>query len=62
MLRFLYVVLFEQSFDSSTDWGERASVERPSAAGYLQRFRRPRRQTAERSNKRWVLFIVFNVW
>jgi hypothetical protein len=36
MLRFLYVVLFEQSFDSSMDWGERASLERPFAAGHLQ--------------------------
>jgi hypothetical protein len=48
MLRFLYVVLFEQSFDSSTDWGERASVERPFAAGHLQRYRRSRRRNAER--------------
>ena len=39
MLRSLYVVLFEQSFDSSTDWGETASVERPLAAGHLKRYR-----------------------
>jgi hypothetical protein len=36
MLQFLYVVLFERSFDSSTGWGERASGKRPFAAGHLQ--------------------------
>jgi hypothetical protein len=36
MLRFLYVVLSRRSFDSSTDQGETASVERPFAAGRLQ--------------------------
>ena len=36
MLRFLYVAISKQSFDSSTDQGERASVERPFAAGRLQ--------------------------
>jgi hypothetical protein len=35
MLMFLYVVLFEQSFDLSTDWGERASLERLFEAGHL---------------------------
>ena len=36
MLRFLYVVISKQSFDSSTDQGETTSVERPFAAGRLQ--------------------------
>ena len=36
MLRFLYVVPSKQSFDSSTDQGETANVERPFAAGRLQ--------------------------
>ena len=36
MLRFLYVVLSKRRFDSSTDQGETASVERPFAAGRLQ--------------------------
>jgi hypothetical protein len=35
MLQFLYVVLPKQSFGSSTGQGERASVERPFAAGRL---------------------------
>ena len=35
MLQFLYVVLSQQNFDSSTGQGERASVERPFAAGHL---------------------------
>jgi hypothetical protein len=38
MLMFLYDVLFERSFDSSTDWGEKASVGHPFAAGHLQRY------------------------
>ena len=36
MLRFLYVVLSKRSYDSSTDQGEKANVERPFAAGHLQ--------------------------
>jgi hypothetical protein len=48
MLRFLYVVLFERSFDLSTDWGERASLERPPATGHLQRYRQARQRNAER--------------
>ena len=36
MLRFLYVVNSKQSYDSSTDQGGTASVERPFAAGHLQ--------------------------
>ena len=36
MLRFLYVAISKRSFDSSTDQGETASVERPFAAGRLQ--------------------------
>jgi hypothetical protein len=36
MLRFLYVELSKRSYDSSTDQGETASVERPFAAGHLQ--------------------------
>jgi hypothetical protein len=36
MLRFLYVVISKRSYDSSTDQGETASVERPFAAGHLQ--------------------------
>jgi hypothetical protein len=47
MPRFLYVVIFEQSFDSSTDWGERASLERPLAAGHLQKYHQSRRRNAE---------------
>jgi hypothetical protein len=35
MQQFLYVVLPKQSFGSSTGQGERASVERPFAAGHL---------------------------
>jgi hypothetical protein len=35
MLQFLYVVLPKQSFGSSTDQGETASVARPFAAGHL---------------------------
>jgi hypothetical protein len=36
MLQFLYVVLSEQGFDSSTGQGERASVEPPIAIVHLQ--------------------------
>jgi hypothetical protein len=36
MLRFLYVVISKRSYDSSTDQGETASVERRFAAGHLQ--------------------------
>jgi len=36
MLRFLYVVLSEQSFDSSTGQGEKASVEHPIAFDHLK--------------------------
>jgi hypothetical protein len=36
MLRSQAVVLSEQSCDSSTGQGERASVERPVGAGHLQ--------------------------
>jgi hypothetical protein len=36
MLQFHCVVLSERSCDSSTGQGERASVERPIAAGHLQ--------------------------
>ena len=36
MLRFLYVVLSERSFDSSTGQGERANVEPPIAVVHLQ--------------------------
>ena len=36
MLPFLYVVISKRNFDSSTDQGETASVERPFSAGRLQ--------------------------
>jgi len=36
MLQFLYVVLSERSFDSSTGQGERASVEPPIGVVHLQ--------------------------
>ena len=36
MLPSLHVVLSEQSYDSSTGREERASVERPVAAGHLR--------------------------
>jgi hypothetical protein len=62
MLRFLHDVIFERCFDLSMDWGERASLERPLEAGRLQRYRRSRRQCGKGNNKRWVSFILFNVW
>ena len=60
MLRFLYVVLFEQSFDLSTDWGARASVEPPYVTGHLQRYRRSRRRDAEveTTNVEFCLFCL----
>jgi hypothetical protein len=51
MLRFHCVVLSEQSCDSSTGQGEKASAERPVAAGHLQdtisplRFNKEKQQT-----------------
>ena len=36
MLQFLYVLSSKRSYDSSTDQGEIANVERHSAAGHLQ--------------------------
>ncbi len=62
MLRFLYVVLFEQSFDWSTGWAERASGERPFAADRLQDTVCHDDKKQREDNKRWVLFILFNVW
>jgi hypothetical protein len=62
MQRSLYVVLFERSFDSSMDWGERASVERPFAADHLQRYRRSRRRNTERETiyvGSCVLYLMF---
>jgi hypothetical protein len=62
MLQFLYVVPFERSFDSSTDWGERASVERPFAAGHLPGYRRSRRLDAERETTNvgsCLLYLMF---
>jgi hypothetical protein len=60
MLRSHYVVLSEQSCDSSTGQGERANVERPVAAGHL-------RDTVGLSNERWektvtnVSFCLFRL-
>jgi hypothetical protein len=48
MLRFLYVVTWKQSFDSSMDLGERANVGRPDAAGHLTRHRRSRERNTEK--------------
>jgi hypothetical protein len=61
MLRFPYVVLSKQSYDSSTDQGGTASVEYLFAAGHLQ-------NTVGLGNKRWgknkrfILLISFEAW
>ncbi len=62
MLQFLYVVLFEQSFDLSTDQEERASVEPPIAVDHLQDIVGPGNEFQRVNNKRFILFISFNVW
>ena len=60
MLRFLYVVLSERSFDSSTGQGERASVEPPIAVVHLQHIVGPSNKMLKGNNERFVLFISFN--
>ena len=62
MLQFRCVVLSEQSCDSSTGQGERASVERPVAAGHLQNTVSLSNERLEKYNKRFILFISFNTW
>ena len=58
MLMFLYDVLFERSFDLSTDWGEKASVERLFAAGHLKKYLWSRQLKAEKEITN-VGFCVF---
>jgi hypothetical protein len=60
MQRFLYAVLSERSFDSSTDQGERASVEPPIAVVHLQDIVGLGNETLKGNNERFVLFISFN--
>jgi hypothetical protein len=60
MLRFLYVVLSERSFDSSTGQGERASVEPPIAVVHLQDLVGLGKEMLRGNNERFVLFISFN--
>jgi hypothetical protein len=60
MLRFFHVVNSKRSFDSSTDQGETANVERPFVAGHLQ-------NTVGLSNERWgernnKRFSLFEAW
>ncbi len=62
MLRFLYVVPSEQSSDLSTGQGERASVEPPIAVVHLQDVVGPDSELQRVNNKRFILFISFNVW
>ena len=58
--RFLYVVLSKRNFDSSTDQGETASVERPFAAGRLQNtIGLGNEREEKRKNER---FISFDTW
>jgi hypothetical protein len=60
MPRFLYVVLSERSFDSSTGQGERASVELPTAVVHLKDLVRLGNEMLRGNNERFVLFISFN--
>jgi hypothetical protein len=62
MLQFPYVVLSERSFDSSTGQGEKASVELPIAVVHLQDNVDLDNRTYWENDKRFVLFISFNVW
>jgi hypothetical protein len=59
MLRFLYVVLSKRSYDSSTDQGETASVERPFGVGHLQNntVGLGNERAGKRNNKRFILLI-----
>ena len=61
-LQFPYVVLSEQSFDSSTGQEEKASVERRVVAGHLQDTIGIINERVEKNNKRFILFISFNTW
>ena len=60
MLRFLYVVLSERSFDSSTGQGERASFGPPIAIVHLQDIVGLGNKVLRGNNERFVLFISFN--
>jgi hypothetical protein len=59
MMRFLYVVLSERSFDSTTGQGERASVEPPIAVVHLQDIIALGNEMLKGNNERFVLFISF---
>ena len=59
-LRFHCAVLSEQSCDSLTGQGERASIERRIAAGRLQDIVRSQQQRVKNNNKRFILFISFD--
>ncbi len=54
MLQFLHVVISKQSYDSSTDQGETASVERPSAVGHLQNTFGLGNENGGRNNERFI--------
>jgi hypothetical protein len=60
MLRFLYVVLSERSFDSSTGQGEKASVGPPIAVVHLQDIIGLGNEMLRGNNERSVLFLSFN--
>jgi hypothetical protein len=60
MLRFLYVVLSERSFDLSTGQGARASFEPPIAGVHLQDLVRLSNEMLSGNSERFVLFISFN--
>jgi len=60
ILRFLYVVLSELSFDSLTGQAERASVEPPIAVVHLQDIVGLGNEMSRGNNERFVLFISFN--
>jgi hypothetical protein len=61
-MQFLCVVLSEQSFDLSMGQAERASVGPPIAAVRLQDNINFGNQLYWKNDKRFVLFISFNVW
>jgi hypothetical protein len=77
MLRFLHVVLSKRSYDSSADQGEKASFERPFAAGVTSckrtfnagwppteywEFVGLGSERGRENNKRFILFISFDAW
>jgi hypothetical protein len=61
-LLFHYVLLSEQSFDSSTGQGGRASIEHHVAVGHLQDPVGLSHESWEENNERFILFISFNTW